>query len=360
MACNRVGRDRVWLKEHWEGANWRGGQGVTLRPGCVPRGDGDWRICQNEHKEPLYKNALSAVVPWDDVSDNFEPTGWTNGGCVGGHNAWNYCKILKPKEHNKYACCTNNKIDVLQCGENWCKEDASNCDTYMGQYCSAGTRLIDDANCYSKFQLTKSTEINDMCKQPANAMKPTCREFCTNQLSNNGPFKGSCLTAAADYCAIPANAAGPDCKCVNYRQTSEYKSLLKKLGTGETGIPDPQCWAEPCKTGNQLRSWVDCPTSMALCIQSLEASGVNSQNVGTIGSACNINLQNSSSTSSSPTPPRTTAPPPRTTAPPPPAYGTPPPPRVPPQNESSSTGAIFVIFMMFIVVGLLLFLAFRG
>jgi hypothetical protein len=354
MTCNRPDAGE-WWRNSQQNEDWRlWGIGDTFSTWCNKHLDRELPGRCTVWGEDLerYYPALVAKGVWGDI--NFEANGWEKAHCSSGDSG--RCTMKRPKEHNKYACCTNGKNSVLQCGQNWCKEDASNCDTYMGQYCSAGTRLIDDANCYAKFQLTKATEINELCKQPTNIMKTTCRDFCTNQLANKGPFIGTCHKAAEDYCAIPANAAGPDCKCVNYRQTSEYKSLLKKLGTGETGIPDPQCWAEPCKTGKPLMSTSDCPTSMALCIQSLEASGVNSQNVGTIGSACNINLQNSSSTSSSPTPPRTTAPPPpRTTAPPPPTYGTPPPPRVPPQNESLSPGAIIVIIIIAVLVGLLAF-----
>jgi hypothetical protein len=368
--CNRPDRNEDWEPWWTTGEQKLGGRGDTFLVWCNRHLDRELPgRCRNwgEDLNRVYPKLLAKGV-WNDV--NFEENSWTRGspwggvGCNSGSIGW--CTMKTPKEANKYACCTNGKTSVLQCGQNWCKEDRSNCDTFMSTYCSAGTRLIDDANCYSKFQISKITEINQMCSEPANIMKPSCRDFCNNQIATDGGFTGTCQASAGSYCAAAANASKPECTCINYSKSPEYKAFISKLPNGEAGIPNPQCWANVCTTGNPLTSFSKCPTNMALCIQGLTATDITSQNIGKVGSDCNIQLQTSSTTtppavpgSSSPPPPRT--PPPSSSLPPPPGSSTPPgvsvsqsPSPPPSAGETLSPGAIAGIVIV-VVIAMLYF-----
>ena len=286
---------------------------------------------------------------WNDI--NFEADGWKDQSAFSGNRCSSgsigICKMKTPLEQNKYACCTNGKTSVLQCGQNWCKEDTQNCDTYMGAYCSSGTRLIDDANCYAKFQISKITEINQMCSEPANITKPNCRDFCNNQIATDGGFTGTCQASAGSYCGTAANASKPECACINYPKSPEYKAFISKLPKGEAGIPNPQCWADVCTSGNSLTSFSKCPTNMALCIQGLTATDITSQNLGKVGSDCNIQLQTSSTTTTPPPPPVSTP-----TSTPPPLSTTPPPVSTTPTPSSVSTpNSAFLVWFFSLSAG---------
>ena len=350
MACNRPDVNEWWrpTKQH---EDWRlFGIGDTFSTWCNSRLDTELPARCTAWGEDLerYYPALAAKGVWGDT--NFEANGWDKAHCSSGSSG--RCTVKRPLENNKYACCTNGKISVLQCGKMWCKEDTANCDTYMGAYCSSGTRLIDDANCYAKFQISKITEINQMCSQPENVTKPSCRDFCQNQIASDGGFIGTCHAAAGAYCAKTENASKPECECINYAKSPEYRAFISKLPNGDAGIPNPQCWSNACVTGNALKSTSTCPTNMALCIQALETTNTTTQNLGRVGSDCNIQLQTSSTTSLAvPPPPSVTTPPSAPSASsPPPGSSSPPgvsvsqsPSPSPSASEALSPGAIAAI-----------------
>lgn len=367
--CNRPDRQETWYSDPGTYMVWgKGASFTTWCDGAVSRDLASWCAKNGDWRAPWVIPALNRKGVTGDA--NFEQVGWPKMHC-GGTGAIGVCTMKTPKEQNKYACCTNGKTSSLQCGNHWCKEDTSNCDTFMGAYCSAGTRLIDDANCYSKYQISKITEINQMCSQPENLMKPLCKDFCNNQVDNDGAYSGTCKATASRYCGIDANKTKPECACITYKDDPTYKELMTKYGDS-LKTTNHQCWVPAC-VGNDIWSNTmtsytgTCPGTIQICAQSLNVSSLTAQNIGKIGSECKLDstqgsttIINQASPSSSPqssSPPRT--PPPSSSPPPgsstPPGVSVSPSPSPPPSSgEPLSPGAIVAIVIGAVVVLILI------
>jgi len=215
------------------------------------------------------------------------------------------CYMMVPKENNKYACCTDGKKSPLSCGPMWCSSDTSNCGTYMKQYCSVGSNVITDSNCWNLFS-NDLEMVNKACTNP-NDLKtfrdPKCQKFCSTQETVNsgksGPYFPNCQSTAYSYCNLPANSNKPECACINYNKTDDYKSYINKFPNMIN--LKPQCWGPPCVQSSGV--WSDvmtstnqsyCPSTLQICNQTVDATQLQVGGAASLAQGCNL----SSSTSS--------------------------------------------------------------
>ena len=227
----------------------------------------------------------------DDM--NYKSIGWGGGptGYYCGSGSVGNCQMLEPKETNKYACCTDSKKSTLSCGKNWCSSDSSNCDTYMLKYCSNSSNLITDGKCYAKYAESQAARIGTLCSKKENIRNPNCKQFCNNQVKKNGDQQSDCLTGANAYCAVEANKIKPECACINYKNSDAYNAYLKVYPNMATAA-NYQCWGEPCKKSTTwdetMTSYVgDCPSSLQICNQAMDLTGVTAASIGKVASTCN-------------------------------------------------------------------------
>ena len=183
--CNRPDRDTDYTEEgssgRWQFSNYRA-------IGCS-KWDGKTDVdnyCKsfNGNRGGI-KSSNSPLITDAQLKDlNYEvsttdPYFWGRdpSGYVCDNGSIGNCRMYTPKENNKYACCTDAKNSTLVCGLNWCSAD-SNCTTYMNGYCSTGSLLIDDSNCYSKFSVSRASDISKLCSKQEHLRKPNCQNFC--------------------------------------------------------------------------------------------------------------------------------------------------------------------------------------
>ena len=236
----------------------------------------------DELKDNAYTLAvqeIDAIPKYDTVAYTTTVSGRKINIPAGDGERYN-CVKVKPRENDKWDCCTNPNATATKCGsDNWCM-DGPDCITWM------------KAKCSDSVEFGKNL--------------PACMKYCASQNESDGDGKAGCQLSASKYCAISANKDKAVCKCINYSTSTEYANLKKKLPNGGVGLPNPQCWSEPCVANGEwttyLKSFDSCPTNLALCMQSLSVKDLTTSAVGTIGSTCNINQNTGSGPVSTNTP----------------------------------------------------------
>ena len=313
--CNRPDRDKVYSVgdsgQHWQFSDynavwcseWDGNTDM----------DNYCRSFNGNRKG--FKSGNSGLISDEQLKDlNYVSAGYwgrdPSGESCDDYTSIGNCRMLEPIETNKYACCTDGKSNTLQCGLNWCSADVSNCTAYMGGYCAVGSRLIDDSNCYSKFSVSKASDISTLCAKPENFRKPNCKAFCENQVVTKGSYKAACLRNADTYCTIPANAGKPECVCINFNKTTEFDDYVKAFPQ----INDQasyQCWGKPCAGANlwgevMTSNQKDCPDKLQICAQAITTGDIHTTSLGAIQAKCSQSASDSGDTKTSDTTNNTT------------------------------------------------------
>ena len=289
--------------------------------------------------------------PWEAYGrvefkeSNFVPDGWTQCGLdIKGNNqccgsgSHGRCIIKDPLEHNKYACCAGTENKTVVCGPEWCPAD-SNCNNFWTNYCNQGDRLVDDANCFKKFKITKQTEIGQICTRADKFRTPNCKEFCDSQYSSAGPSLSYCKSAALQYCS--KTPSDPACTCMNFNKGAAYASVQAKM-PGAASLNNYQCWASACKTRGgppwhtnlTTENIAGCQGVYQFCGQNLDVNNVKADTIGKIEQACTLNASTGTSVAPPTKAPVVTsapaAPPPKAASPTPPALTpAPTPPKAP-------------------------------
>jgi hypothetical protein len=228
----------------------------------------------------LADKTIDGVDKWDTLAYTATVSGGRKINIPAGNGERINCIKVKPHEDDKWDCCTNPNATSTKCGrDSWCV-DGPDCITWM------------KAKCSDSVEFGKNL--------------PACMKYCATQNASDGDGKAGCQLSASKYCAIPDNKNKAVCKCINYSTSTEYTKLKAKLPNGGVGLPNPQCWSNPCVANGEwttyLKSYDSCPANLALCIQSLSVKDVEAADIGKIGSTCNINQNTGSGPTSTDTP----------------------------------------------------------
>ena len=257
----------------------------------------------------------SAVNQKIELSERIDPDNYGKAQCkrADQHSwAWNKVFDSQPSDQKKYECCLAQKENTTsaECGYNYCNENGSlsdGCKTFLqgtyctnnptlplcrdvatltakANYCSVGTRLLDDQICKdtcnmdSELVRTKcETTALRLCKEDKN--RPECGCF------------GKVYDSNGDI-----NTNDPD-----YKKFTEGMdpSMIPSLGS-------PECWLQPCAAStlafSQLfrrkkNASVMCPA----CIQNLSITNSNFDEAS-IRQSCIVKPNTGGTPTVSPTP----------------------------------------------------------
>ena len=289
---------------------WQSGTGGIPGPGLIMQTDGN------------------LVLYWNDGKGSWGPKWATNttgqpGGILtmqddgnlviylNGNPIWATNTVQGDSKylHDKVFCTdgTNMVSDAT------CKVDGVFDANYASTACSDPANFITDpCQTYcseqisgnSAFAGTCLTSFAEYCKKPENFRSEKCKEFCNQQVNSSEISSIACFTGAGSYCDVKSNFSDPECACINYDNSDDYKTHIEKFSTLK-GVPS-QCWSEPC--AKATAKWSDlmssinrtgtgsgvCPSQLTVCNQIMNLSDISAQSLGDINQSCESNQSRSS------------------------------------------------------------------
>jgi hypothetical protein len=275
-----------------------------------------------------------------------------------------HCKRSTPNTNNQYNCCTN--INVPDggetCGMDW-YYGSDACVKYMQAHCAQGNNPITDAQC-NKGPYTFRTDnvLATLCKQHDNFETKPCKDFCESAFTNNNNYFGGCIQTAQEICT--SNPSDPRCACFNAPDTKEFQKFSKIFEDGKLPkeLGNYQCYWKDCINANQFSDTFRQPSDAltppcpsAVCIQSLNMSGITADSIGKITQACNIKTDPDTPPSDPDTPPSDPDTPPSDPDTPPSDPDTPPSDPDTPPSKFNKTYVWILLFLAFITIGIFLY-----